>query len=104
LSLGYSEHPEATQERLQAILYYHRAQAGRGEDVANRFRSAIADVVASPGSWPLFPGWEGEPQVRSRKVAVYPYRVVYYVRDEIVVVAYAHVKRRPGYWSARLDG
>jgi hypothetical protein len=32
----------------------------------------------------------------------FPYRVVYRNRpDEIVVVAVAHLRRRPGYWKNR---
>lgn len=34
--------------------------------------------------------------------AVVPYHVVYRIRPgEIVVVAVAHMKRRPGYWKSR---
>ncbi len=34
----------------------------------------------------------------------FPYRIVYFTRgDEIVVVAYAHERRRPGYWKKRLS-
>lgn len=33
-----------------------------------------------------------------------PYGVVYYATDsEIVIVAYAHEKRRPGYWKHRVE-
>lgn len=34
---------------------------------------------------------------------VFPYGIVYFVRDdEVLVVAYAHERRRPGYWRERL--
>lgn len=103
MTTGYSEHPEATNERLEAIRYYHVEHAGRGEDLAQRIGHAIRDVVDSPKAWPPFLGWDGEPLVRSRNVAVYPYRIVYYVRaSEVVILAYAHQKRRPGYWARRL--
>ena len=48
-------------------------------------------------------GWEREPAVRSRAVDKFPYRVVYFVADELVIVlAVAHEKRRPGYWRDRV--
>ena len=35
-------------------------------------------------------------------VARFPYQIVYRVRPrEIVIVALAHLKRRPGYWKHR---
>lgn len=33
----------------------------------------------------------------------FPYRVVYLVHeDELVIVAYAHDRREPGYWDRRM--
>lgn len=41
--------------------------------------------------------------IRRRKVDVFPYRVVYFVRDdELLIVAFAHQSRRPGYWKQRI--
>jgi hypothetical protein len=35
---------------------------------------------------------------------VFPYGTVYFVRDdEVIVVAYAHERRRRGYWRDRLN-
>lgn len=100
---GYSEHPEATDERLDAIRYYHGERAGLGDDLAAKVRIAIQDVLDSPDSWPRIPDWDGDSLLRSRKVSVYPYRVVYYVdRGVVIVVAYVHEKRRPGYWKHRI--
>ena len=40
--------------------------------------------------------------MRTKSVLGFPYRVVYYEdADELFVVAVAHDKRRPGYWSHR---
>lgn len=55
--------------------------------------------------WPLLRGWDREPIVRPKSVAGFPYGVIYYATDsEIVIVAYAHEKRRPGYWKHRVKG
>jgi hypothetical protein len=40
--------------------------------------------------------------VRSKGVSGFPFRVVYFVRDEfLTIVAVAPTKRRPGYWQDR---
>jgi hypothetical protein len=42
--------------------------------------------------------------VRRKGVSGFPYGVVYVVRaEEIVILAYAHDRRRPGYWEHRLS-
>jgi plasmid stabilization system protein ParE len=39
---------------------------------------------------------------RGLMVRRFPYQLIYYVRsDDIVLVAVAHTKRRPGYWKRR---
>jgi hypothetical protein len=36
-------------------------------------------------------------------VTGFPYRIVYFVKDEVLtIVAVAHAKRRPGYWRERI--
>ncbi len=53
---------------------------------------------------PLYRGQQRPPYLRRKGIDVFPYGIVYFVRDaEIIVVAYAHDKRRPGYWRKRLD-
>lgn len=43
--------------------------------------------------------------VRSASVKVFPYRVIYYLTDtSVVIVAYAHNRRKPDYWQHRLQG
>ena len=47
--------------------------------------------------------WDGEPILYSRGVKTFPYRIVYYVRgDQVRIIAYAHERRRPGYWGHRV--
>lgn len=65
---------------------------------------AVGDIEWNPEAWPKFRGWDRLPVVRSRDVDMFPYRVVYFVRDgELVIVAFAHQSRRPGYWRERVD-
>lgn len=42
--------------------------------------------------------------MRTRSVAGFRYDIKYIVvGDEVIIVAYAHERRRPGYWASRLD-
>ena len=42
--------------------------------------------------------------IRSKAVRGYPYRIVYTVEpDTILILAYAHERREPGYWLHRLN-
>ncbi len=89
----------ATRELEDALTYY--------SDISDRFAAALlAQVEATHRLVLRFPlaGRRYGRHVRGMPLEDYPYSVIYRVdeaRDEIVIVAYAHHKRRPGYWRAR---
>lgn len=95
-------HREAEAEYLDALRYSEGREAGLGDAFDAEIARAIVDVEWSPDAWPKFPGWDRLPVVRSRKVDIFPYRVVYFVHED-ELVAFAHQSRRPGYWSHRVD-
>lgn len=103
MTLHAHVHPEAEAEFLEAIRYYEAATTGLGVEFDTSVAKAVNDIRWSPEAWPKFPGWSRLPLVRTRKVDVFPYRVIYFVRDdEIVIVAFAATARRPGYWKHRV--
>lgn len=94
------DHPSAQLELAAARDWYERAEAGLGMELVlevDRVLRSVAD-----GSLPTLP----HPEVAAaRRVMVqrFPYWVIVQDRgDEVVLVAVAHMKRRPGYWRARL--
>lgn len=94
-------HPEAAEELLDAIQHYEE-QARSGAAFAAAAKKARNHAAESPNAWPPVVHWKPPPLVRSRRIGNFPYRVVYYSRGEVVtVIAYAHEKRRPGYWGLR---
>lgn len=102
MNLNYSEHPDATSELLDTIKYYHGQRPGLGDEFNEAVLAAIKDAVEAPLAWPKMSFAEGA-DARRRKVTGFPYQVVYIVRDNaLVVLAYAHERRRPGYWSDRV--
>ena len=53
-------------------------------------------------------GFDFYPEARAGRtlqaVTGFPYRIVYFVEDDLLtVVAVAHSKRRPGYWRDRVS-
>lgn len=64
---------------------------------------ALRQILDRPLSAPVLLGWTESPTVRSMRVLVFPYRVLYYVSDtSIVILAYAHHRRKPGDWHQRM--
>jgi len=83
---------------LQAEVWY----ASVDDDLVKRFDDAlnvaVAEIRERPTSWPRTKG-----NCRYRLVKGFPFRVLYYLDEEvIVVVAIAHLRRKPGYWLRRL--
>jgi hypothetical protein len=100
----HPEHPEAGAELFAAAEWYEQAQPGLGHALFAAVKDAIEAIELYPDGWALFPGWSRLPALRTKGTARFPYRVVYFIRDgEPVILAYAHAKRRPGYWAHRVD-
>ncbi|MGQ0467729.1 MAG: type II toxin-antitoxin system RelE/ParE family toxin [Sporichthyaceae bacterium] len=96
-------HPEAQAEFDAGIDWYEDRAFGLGDRFELDVLIAVDASVEDPGAWAKWPGWDREPVVRSKGVHDFPYRVVYFVQDDLLtVVAIAHTKRRPGYWRERV--
>jgi len=79
-----------------------------GPDSATGLRPPPTEIVDPVLEWPesgaIWPGWDSTPAVRSRRVAGFPFRLVYLVQPaELAVIAFAHDKRLPGYWRERVS-
>lgn len=102
MTLDVRYHPEALAELRADAAWYE----DRGTGLGDRFEAAVDDGIATALEWSesgaVWPGWDSIPVVRSRRVTGFPYRLVYLVRPtELVVLAFAHDKRLPGYWRER---
>ena len=95
----YWNHRDAEMEMLLSAAYLQLQRPGYGQ----KFRDAVAEVMDAVCRNPeaFTPKRRG---VRKAGFpAPFPYSVYYYEREEdIVVLAYAHDKRKPGYWRYRL--
>lgn len=91
-------HPEAAAEFEEAVRFYQERGRTLGDRFAAEVRTAIRRIVETPERWGKL-----EEDVRRCLVRVFPYRVLFTIeRDYILIVAVAHARREPGYWKHRL--
>ena len=89
-------HPAAEEELEEAAEWYEERNAGLGGDFIAAVRSRIEMMLEAPYRWPMRNG--------TRRVLLgrFPYAIVYReVDDDVEIVAIAHFRRRPTYWSKR---
>ena len=104
MTLAFDFHPEARAEFVADADWYDERDAGVGARFVAAVREAVDAAVGSPESWAIYPRWDRQPVVRSKGVSGFPYRLVYFVADDLItIVAVAHTKRRPGYWQDRVN-
>lgn len=75
-----------------------------GLPLVERMQQTRRDLAEWPHAAPLFATAHDGTAIRGKAVEGYPYRIVYTVEPEmILILAYAHDRREPGYWLHRLE-
>jgi plasmid stabilization system protein ParE len=88
----------AQNELDDAVAWYNRQAAGLGRELLDELDRAVRRALAFPLSYP-----EIEPGIRRCRLGRFPYGVIYGLDgDTLVVVAVAHLHRRPRYWIDRI--
>ncbi len=91
-------HPEAERELFEAARYYEQQTPGLGEQFLAEIEKVLAVLMAHPEI-----GASAESGTRRAFTRRFPYGVVYLPSSApIVIVAIAHLHRRPDYWRRRL--
>ena len=104
MTLAQREHPEAVAEFDAAVRWYEDQEPGIGLALIDRARQARKDLDQWPNAAPPFTTADDGTVIRSKAVRGYPYRIDYTVEpDTILILAYAHERREPGYWLHRLN-
>ena len=94
-------HAAASAELTAATDWYDAERTGLGDDLLGEASRAIAAIAEAPRMWPLV---QGSRTVRRFKLSRFPYVVYYRFSDEhVLVVAFGHASRRPGYWADRVE-
>ncbi len=75
----------------------------RDPKVADNFRDALDETIERIATFAgIGSSWPGEPSLRRALLRGFPYSVVYEdAADEVIVLAVAHDKQKPGYWRDR---
>jgi len=88
---------EAEIELWEAVQFYESRCAGLGLDFEKEIKAAIELIQQSPGRWPL-----RQDDTRRYLIHRFPYFVVFIIHeDRVWIIAFAHCRRKPGYWSGR---
>jgi len=89
--------PPAEEELTEASLYYEAASSGLGQEFLDDLQFTVDALRERPQLGR--PAGRGLRQVTFRR---FPFLLIYAEeKDQIVVVAVAHQRRRPGYWRSR---
>lgn len=92
---------EAELEISAALDWYESERPGLGLELASEIEKVFRDLFNRPEAWPI---WRPGYPYRKRPMERFPYVIFYRVTEsEIRVIAVAHAKRKPGYWTRRKE-
>ena len=90
-------HPDALEDVLAGYRWYRERSVRVADAFLAELDRALHLIQVAPESWPAYLAGTRDYPLRK-----YPYSVVYRLEGQsIVVYAFAHSKRRPGYWKSR---
>jgi hypothetical protein len=92
-------HPAVERELSEAQRWYETARKGLGDEFILEVDRAISEIAN--GSVPTLPHPD-VPEVRRALLRRFPYwLVILEAGEELILIAVAHMRRRPGYWRER---
>lgn len=95
--MKYVFHPDALNEYAEAVQYYTNQRV----EVAQAFINAIEETVYRIKEAPTRYA-EIDEDVRRCMTRRFPYGVLYTIEpDYILILAFMHCSREPGYWKSR---
>lgn len=91
--------PQARRELHAAARWYNSRAPGLRADLVSRVDAVLERIVQAPQEFPI---WRSGPYRKARLERFKAYNVFFREREtDIVVVALAHGRRKPGYWARR---
>ena len=92
-------HRLAVAEIDHEVDYYESCSAGLGDELEDEIDAVLETILQFPHAAPQ---WRDRPDRRVAVLDRFPFTLVYQVKEnEIVILALAHMSRRPGHWSRR---
>jgi plasmid stabilization system protein ParE len=93
----------ASAEMAEATEWYAERVDGLGDRFLLETETAFARIDEMPLNGSPWTHRRLPDGVRRMFLRSFPYSVVYIVEPRVVIVAVAHLRRRPGYWVKRLS-
>ena len=91
-------HEEAAIEFKEAFLWYLERNTAIAVVFADELTRSVQIIAEAPERWPAHAA--GTRKFLMRR---FPFVIVYRESGDVIqILAVAHAKRRPGYWSSRL--
>ena len=85
-------------ELEEEVRYLNEQQVDLGYEFVKEVADAIARILKYPEGWTRL-----SKRTRRCRTRRFPYGVIYQIRgDKILVVAVAHLRRKPFYWRDRV--
>ena len=85
-------------EFIEAKVFYEVEQPGLSKRFEKEIKDGIKRMKSFPNAWPI-----ERPEIRRYILHKFPYKILYSVQEkEIIILAFAHLHRRPDYWEDRL--
>lgn len=99
IEMPYEFHPEARLEVQETGRWYAERDLNTSDRFFVELAEAILSITAMPDTWPIY--LHG---TRRYLLDRFPYSVIYREKNTVIqIVAMAHHRRKPGYWSKRVD-
>ena len=88
----------ASEELIAAVAWYERQRSGLGRQFYHATLATVDRIRESAEAGPIL----GATPTRRMLVSGFPYQIVYRLTGEdIRILAFAHLKRRPDFWRHR---
>jgi toxin ParE1/3/4 len=98
--------PAAVEEIHSAAVWYEARRSGLSADLLAEVEQTLELVSSRSATFPRLGGTPPDLIVRRALLDRFPYALIFLAlpTGDLRVVAFAHAKRRPGYWLWRVHG
>jgi plasmid stabilization system protein ParE len=97
--MNFSFHPLARADLIRAVEYSKECEPDLGVAFMEEVRAAVLRLTLAPRAWSAF-----TVNTRRCRTKRFPFSIVYRLRDDhLEIVAVANSRRRPDYWTGRLN-
>ena len=103
MNRAFRPEPEASAELEDAAVWYSTKRPGLGVEFVEAVDAALSQIARWPQIGRVVPRVPSDVPASRFPIERFPYHVVYLEWDGAIrILAFAHDRRRPGYWLSRL--